>query len=116
MVLVWSPFRHSPVHDHSGSACYVKVIKGCITETIYHEEPENKEKRCLKEGDVGFISDDIGIHKMENEGNDWAISVHMYTPPFEVCKTFDFSEGCKVNIAKMVYDTVGGVKVKGQEC
>ena len=120
MVLVWSPKRDSPIHDHSGSSCYVKAIKGAILETVYQTKPSDKtiteaelsdaikQTRMLKTGQVGYIHDNIGVHKMENASDDWAVSVHMYTPPFEVCKTFGKSG--QINLSRMEFDTIGGVK------
>lgn len=35
LILVWSPGKASPVHDHSGAHCLMKVLKGSLKETLY---------------------------------------------------------------------------------
>ena len=35
LAICWRPGQRSPIHDHHGSACGVRVIKGCATETVF---------------------------------------------------------------------------------
>lgn len=35
LVLVWTPGRASPIHDHANAHCVMKILKGSLTETIY---------------------------------------------------------------------------------
>ena len=42
---------------------------------------------------VGYIRDDMGLHKVSNRGHEGAISLHLYTPPFKLCKVW--AEGDK---------------------
>src|SRR6267142_1474242 len=35
LVLCWQSGQRSPIHDHSGSSCGVKVIRGVATETTF---------------------------------------------------------------------------------
>src|SRR5213596_981525 len=35
LVLCWRSGQRSPIHDHRGSSCAVKVISGTATETIF---------------------------------------------------------------------------------
>src|SRR6185436_5550525 len=35
LVLCWQSGQRSPIHDHTGSSCGVKVIQGVATETIF---------------------------------------------------------------------------------
>lgn len=36
LILVWTPGKSSPVHDHANAHCVMKILKGSLTETIYH--------------------------------------------------------------------------------
>jgi len=35
LILVWSPGKASPIHDHANAHCVMKILKGSLTETIY---------------------------------------------------------------------------------
>ena len=41
-----------------------------------------------------LISDELGLHRMENPSNsEHTVSLHLYSPPFGKCKTFDERTG-----------------------
>ncbi|KAK4541443.1 hypothetical protein LTR36_008044 [Oleoguttula mirabilis] len=35
LILVWTPGKASPIHDHANAHCVMKILKGRLTETIY---------------------------------------------------------------------------------
>jgi len=35
LVLVWSPGKASPIHDHANAHCVMRILKGNLTETVY---------------------------------------------------------------------------------
>lgn len=35
LILVWTPGRGSPIHDHADAHCVMKVLKGSLKETLY---------------------------------------------------------------------------------
>src|SRR5262245_1769548 len=35
LVLCWRNGQRSPIHDHTGSSCAVKVLRGCAVETVF---------------------------------------------------------------------------------
>src|SRR4051812_2639977 len=39
LVLCWRSGQRSPIHDHQGSACAVKVLSGCAVETLFDRAP-----------------------------------------------------------------------------
>jgi len=64
-VLVWSPGKGSPVHDHADAHCLMKVLKGTLKETVYHE------------GRVTYMADELGLHKISNpDPTNVAVSLH----------------------------------------
>ncbi|OHE96901.1 cysteine dioxygenase [Colletotrichum orchidophilum] len=99
LVLVWTPGKGSPIHSHSNAHCLMKILKGSLTETRYDfprntnrdnrpttsdggdESMEVALESVYTENDVAYMSDDQGVHKMWNNSNDFAISLHLYTPP-----------------------------------
>lgn len=35
LILVWTPGKSSPIHDHANAHCVMKILKGSLTETLY---------------------------------------------------------------------------------
>lgn len=97
LVMCWMPNQHSPIHDHGGSACAVRVVTGRATETVYTM------------GDDGLVSaygtsvfpargvvcsHDADIHSLGNlpvPGEDPdapLVTVHIYSPVLGVCRKY----------------------------
>eukprot|EP00744_Colponema_vietnamica_P003009 GILI01004661.1.p1 GENE.GILI01004661.1~~GILI01004661.1.p1 ORF type:complete len:234 (+),score=37.46 GILI01004661.1:63-764(+) len=116
ILLCWAKGQGSPVHDHPCDGCFVRVVDGAIRETRY----ENKigcgtlrEISCkqFQEGQVTYITDDLGLHKMENPNSDKeTVTLHLYTPPFQSCKRIDAETGDVVCSGKICYFSEYGVK------
>ena len=86
LVLCWRSGQRSPIHDHHGSSCGVKVLKGVATETYFDRTPDGyvyaTSTRQLPEGGV-CGSQDSDMHQMSNlqpRGHD-LITLHIYSPP-----------------------------------
>jgi len=89
MVLVWSPGKSSPIHDHADAHCVMKVLYGTLKETLYawpdaldrsgwtSSPPEVKRETVLRENDVTYMSDALGLHRVGNpEPEQLAVSLH----------------------------------------
>ena len=86
LVLGWRSGQSSAIHDHSGSACMVRVIKGCATETRFFGSPSGRlvprSSRAFPAGSV-LGCRGAGIHQMSNleaPGLD-LVTLHVYSPP-----------------------------------
>lgn len=82
-MLVWSPGKGSPIHDHADAHCLMKVLKGSLKETRFdfprHEDEKPKAIRetIYEEEMVAYMSDDLGLHKISNPDPDnVAVSLH----------------------------------------
>jgi cysteine dioxygenase len=85
LLLCFEPGQQTPIHDHAGSACGVKIIRGIATEIAY----KLNSNGCLKElgkttlsanGVTG--SNDMDIHSLGNtQANERLVSLHIYSPP-----------------------------------
>lgn len=103
LILVWNPGRGSLIHDHANAHCIVKVLKGSIRETQYewpsHPDEELHVKSVKDYGvdQVSYMSDSLGLHRMENtHSTDVAVSLHLYTPPYAAkfgCHIYDENSG-----------------------
>jgi len=109
MLLCWAPGNQSSIHDHSDAHCFVKCLKGHLLETRYHwpEDMKNEdgslmiqEEEDIYEDEVTYMSDELGLHRVENTSHsDKAVSLHLYSPPFNSCKVFDERSG-EISIPK----------------
>ncbi len=93
ILLCWEKGQVTPIHDHGGEECWVKIIEGEFRETIY-KMSENKDFRAVttRESEVGAISymvDFMGFHRLENIANKRSISLHLYAKPIRNCQMFD---------------------------
>jgi cysteine dioxygenase len=86
LVICWHSGQRSPIHDHRGSTCAVKVVSGVATETIFARAANGMYfatcSHQLAAGD-SCASQDADVHQMSNlqaEGND-LVTLHIYSPP-----------------------------------
>lgn len=123
LVLVWSPGKGSPIHDHGNAHCLMKILRGNLTETRY-EFPEVAQgdgpmkvitKKTYKENQVAYMADELGLHRVTNEGSDFAVSLHLYTPPNVArggCHIFDEKTGRRSHVSSCQYFSAYGRLLK----
>ena len=97
LLLCWRSGQRSPIHDHAGSTCGVRVIAGTATETIYAASPCGslypERSRRLEAGSVS-VAHDADVHQMGNlapPGHD-LITLHIYSPPLSAMRIYSLSE------------------------
>jgi cysteine dioxygenase len=83
LVLVWSPGKGSPIHDHGNAHCLMKILKGNLTETRYSFPKEDEQgpmkvisEKTYPENAVAYMADELGLHRVSNRGSDFAVSLH----------------------------------------
>lgn len=88
LVLVWTPGKGSPIHDHGNAHCLMKILRGNLTETRFNFPQPGKarpmeviSKKTYKENSVAYMADDLGLHRVANEGSDFAVSLHCTLQP-----------------------------------
>ena len=85
LVLCWRNGQRSPIHDHSGSSCGVRVLHGTALETVF-ERARNRMifavgSQEMKPGSICATQDD-DIHQVSNlaaDGGD-LVTLHVYSP------------------------------------
>ncbi|KAI8583774.1 hypothetical protein K450DRAFT_219938 [Umbelopsis ramanniana AG] len=139
MILAWSKGQQSPIHDHAGSHCVMKILDGKLQESLF-DWPDMSDQEsvatdmcdittarkldvCPKTGvcltkqretiygadQVTYVHDKIGLHRISNpSGERGAVSLHLYTPPYETCKTFEEQTGRARSSGKCSFYSVGG--------
>ena len=93
LILCWQAGQRSPIHDHLGSSCAVRIIQGTATETVFDRTSEGlvypTHSNFLTEGSTtASASDDI--HQVSNLQSDQRdlVTLHVYSPPLLVMNTF----------------------------
>ena len=92
-LLCWKNGQRSPIHDHIGSACVVRVLHGTLTETLFEMAPNGHVKasfsRDIAQGSV-IGSEDADIHQISNLQADDAdlVTLHVYAPPLYRMNTY----------------------------
>lgn len=93
LVLCWRSGQRSPIHDHRGSACALRVVEGIATETRFAVSPAGllfpTDSSHSGEGSV-CASFDMDIHQMGNlqpAGND-LVTLHIYSPALLAMGTY----------------------------
>lgn len=114
LVLVWDPLKGSGIHDHPESNCFMKILKGDITEKLFFQNDEKDleliRSTTIPTNAVGYINDKIGIHSMQNETNGEVVSLHLYVPSYEQSTTFsaDHNKGTTTSVIEF-YSIAGKV-------
>ncbi|KAH8092042.1 hypothetical protein JL720_5619 [Aureococcus anophagefferens] len=95
LLLCWDVGQVSAIHDHAGSACWVKLLSGALEEQRY--EPEFRDGAWEKLGpadrvacgDATYMDNSLGVHSIANpDESRIAVSLHVYAPAFEDCAIF----------------------------
>lgn len=92
-VMCWRNGQRSPIHDHRGSSCGVRVLQGVATESLFEFAPNGHVKatfsRDLYEGSV-CGSEDGDLHQISNLQADNAdlVTLHVYSPPLVKMGTY----------------------------
>lgn len=108
ILICWCEGHATPIHDHGGEECWVKVIEGEFKETIYKKNEDDElysvKSSISKANDVTYMKDFMGFHSLENVSNKRSMSLHLYAKPIRKCNVFDEDSKTFVN-KNMFYDT-----------
>ncbi len=111
ILLCWEGNCQTKIHDHAGQDCWVYQVDRVLREVRF-EGPEDKlevySDETLKKGEVSYMNDQMGYHRIENPSDKRAMTLHIYANPIEQCKVYDENTS-RFEIATMVYDTIHDV-------
>lgn len=85
-LLNWLPGQSSGIHGHPPGGCIMGVLSGTLEETVYPScKPSiyNKKINILTTGNIGYINNTIGFHRIANLCSVPCNSLHIYfhNPP-----------------------------------
>lgn len=91
LLLYWYKGLECLPHNHNVSFGAVTVIDGSGEDIIYTKQGENFIERRIpvKKGE-NFFTDDDFIHKMRASSQEDLITLHVYSPPINGMRIFDF--------------------------
>jgi cysteine dioxygenase len=97
LVLCWKNGQRSPVHDHAGSSCGVKVLRGTLTETRFEFTANGHVKACgSRDYAAGTVigSQDSDLHQISNlqPGSADLATLHLYSPPLLRMGTYSLTD------------------------
>ncbi|KAI5959288.1 uncharacterized protein KGF55_005438 [Candida pseudojiufengensis] len=125
LILCWSPLKSSAIHDHADAHCCMKILKGKLIESLYDIPKSDghklncKKQTTLHKNEVGYISDDIGLHKISNPlENEISVSLHLYTPPYAAmygCSMYEANNGKKHHVDMSKYYSWQGKLINEKE-
>ena len=109
ILICWQSSHKTPIHDHGGEECWVKVIDGEFKETVYKSNEVSEvnilKTNLFKVGDISYMIDFMGCHELKNLSSHRALSLHLYAKPIRNCNIYD--EKSKEFVQKkMSYHTV----------
>lgn len=96
VLIGWRSGQRTPIHNHPGSTCGVRVLQGIATETIFQPTPAGVIK-AVTSADVAcngvMTSSDDDIHQISNtqaKGQD-LVTLHVCSPPLRRMDTFSIT-------------------------
>ena len=91
LLLCWRSGQRSPIHNHRGSLCGVRVLQGVATETVFEATPAglvaSRETRELAAGSL-VINGHLDIHQVSNQQAGDLVTLHLYSPPLAGMELF----------------------------
>lgn len=100
LVLCWKNGQRSPIHDHFGSSCAVRVLRGVLTETAFAFAPHGRVKavgsRDLAAGTI-CGGQDLDVHQVSNlqDGDAELVTIHIYSPPLRRMGTYSLTDDAR---------------------
>jgi DMSO/TMAO reductase YedYZ molybdopterin-dependent catalytic subunit len=96
-VMCWKNGQRSPIHDHAGSSCGVRVLRGTATVSNFAFAANGHVKaveslECPAGSVVGSADDDL--HQISNlqAGSEDLVTLHVYSPPLLRMGTYSLTD------------------------
>ena len=96
LFLCWQPQNISSIHNHAGQDCWVKILQVTCEEKLYLIDETNQHLKLLSssittKGTNTYINDNIGLHSIQNIGENKMITLHIYSNPIDSCFVYNNS-------------------------
>lgn len=88
IIISWAGGYETLPHDHSSNGCWLKLLSGELSETMYNHQLEEIDSKNISSNQVSFMHNDFGYHSIKNKLNTNCYSIHIYSPPKHKTKYF----------------------------
>jgi cysteine dioxygenase len=100
LALCWSPQSASPIHNHANQLCWLSIQRGALRLDNYRSldgpgpgarirlERTGGAQRATV-GNLDLQQGDDGIHRVSNPFDEPAVSLHIYSRPYDSCIAYD---------------------------
>ena len=116
IALCWNVGQGTPVHDHCGQRCWMLIERGRLEISDFRWQPNGSKPELVHSAVVGDKGNDRyadvevcgRVHTIANRAT-WAepaVSVHIYSKPFDSCYIYDLVSGER-RLIELSFDTVG---------
>ncbi len=100
LVLCWRNGQRSPIHDHTGSSCGMRIMQGTAAETVFELAPNGHVWAVgTKFHSAGTVlgSQDTDKHQISNlqAGNADLVTLHIYSPPLLWMGTYSLTDALR---------------------
>jgi cysteine dioxygenase len=121
VALCWDPETQSPIHNHAGQLCWLSIQQGALRLENFTSldgpgpgdgirlVPNGGIARA-PEGVLDLQQGDNAIHRVSNPFETRAVSVHVYSRPYDSCIAYD-PAACTAREMRLQYHSVGGALV-----
>lgn len=110
----WEPGHSSRLHDLNGQTGWIKVIQGeldfSVAKIKENGNPQVSSTEQLFPGDLFTQQGKKQMYKIENNSNERAISLHLYSLPITYYKVLNGS-GTDVENLNIVYHSINGTLI-----
>jgi len=113
ILLCWEKGQSTSIHCHGGEECWVYNVKGEIDEKHFILEnglPKPEGNHKLPEGEVSYMNDDLGFHKLVNVSEGRSMTLHLYINPIDSCSSWNAEKKSFLPV-DLRYDTYDGKPV-----
>ncbi len=116
LILCWKNGQRSPIHDHRGSACGVRVLSGVATETVFEHSANGLIYPCrTRELPTGLVmgSYDSDIHQISNlqPGDADLVTLHVYAPPLLTMGTYSLTDPTRKEFTDPIFQFAAGAGI-----
>ena len=80
-LLRWHPYYECKIHDHPPNGCLFKLLQGELIEKRYDDSLKLINTNNLKLNTSNYIDNSLYYHKIINNRDFLAYSLHIYSPP-----------------------------------
>lgn len=112
ILLCWKKGNETPIHGHDDQNCWLYQLEGELTEIRYEkmESGDLTEVNRLKlvPGKLTFMNAAMGYHKLNNDNDLRAMTLHVYVSPILSCEVFNDVKSA-FEVKEMKYDTINGM-------